>query len=330
MNIEKLPSGSYRASMMKNGKRYRLTYDTKPTKRQAEADLYELISKEPDSPNHGMTFREAAEKYVDMKRNVLSPSTIRVYAKYCDWMPEWFPGLQIDKIGQVEINKVVNEISAKRSPKTVRNYHGFISAILATFRPQVKICTTLPQKRRNDPYIPSDEDVKRLLKALRDTEFYIPVVLACYGMRRGEICALTPEDIEGDIVHIRKAVAYGENNQKVIKSTKTTESERDIIIPPEIADQIRMQGYVYKGHPSSITRHIQKTEKALGMEEFTLHKLRHYFASKMLTITDSKTVQALGGWRTDAVMKTVYAHSMKEEQEKAKRAAVEKLSGSIF
>lgn len=330
MNIEKLPSGSYRASMMKNGKRYRITYETKPSKRQAESDLYEMISKEPDSPNHGMTFREAAEKYVDMKRNVLSPSTIRVYAKYCDWMPEWFPEIQIDKITQVEINKVVNEISANHSPKTVRNYHGFITAILATFRPQIKICTTLPQKRRNEPHIPSDEDVKRLLEALKNTDFYIPVVLACYGMRRGEICALTPDDIEGDVVHIRKTVAYGENNKKIIKTTKTTESERDIIIPVDIAEKIKQQGYVYQGHPNSITRHIQKTEKDLGIEEFTLHKLRHYFASKMLTITDSKTVQALGGWRTDTVMKSVYAHSMKDEQEKAKREAVEKLNGSIF
>ena len=50
----------------------------------------------------------------------------------------------------------------------------------------------------------------------------------------------------------------------------------------------------------------------------------------MFTITDAKTVQALGGWKTDAVMKTVYAHSLKDEQEKAKRAAVTRLSESIF
>ena len=77
MYIEQLASGKYRATMMKNGKRYRITYDTKPTKRQAEADLYDLISKEPTSPHHGLTFKEAAEKYVDMKSNVLSPNTVR-------------------------------------------------------------------------------------------------------------------------------------------------------------------------------------------------------------------------------------------------------------
>lgn len=330
MTIEQLPSGKYRARLMKNGKVYRITYDTKPTKRQAEADLYEMISKKDDAPKSKLTFAEASEKYIDMKRNILSPSTIRDYSKYCQRMPAWFPSLPIDDISQIEINKVVNEISADKSPKTVRNYHGFISAILGTFRPQLKICTTLPQKRKNEPYIPSDDDVKRLLSALEGTEFYIPVVLACYGMRRGEICALTLEDIEGDVVHINKAIAQNEHNEYVVKSTKTTESERDIMIPLEIADMIRQQGYVYKGYPNSIICKITKVQDSLGIPHFSLHKLRHYFASKMLTITDTKTVQALGGWKTDNVMKAVYAHSMKEEQEKAKRAAVSKLSGSIF
>lgn len=330
MYIEQLASGKYRATMMKNGKRYRITYDSKPTKRQAEADLYDLISKEPTSPHHGLTFREAAEKYVDMKSNVLSPNTVREYSLTCSRLSELFNNMPIGQISQIEINKQINELASTKSPKTVRNYHGFISAVLGTFKPEMKIYTTLPQKRKIEPYIPTDEDVKRLLSAIEGTEFYIPVILACYGMRRGEICALTVDDIEGDVVHIRSALAIDSAKNKVMKSTKTTESERDIMIPMEIADQIRQQGYVYQGHPNSISKCMERVEKELGIPHFSIHKLRHYFASKMLTITDSKTVQALGGWKTDNVLKTVYAHSLKDEQEKAKRAAVEKLSGSIF
>ena len=75
---------------------------------------------------------------------------------------------------------------------------------------------------------------------------------------------------------------------------------------------------------------MHDVQKQLGMPFFPMHKLRHYFASKMLTLTDSQTVQALGGWKTDSVMKTVYAHSMKAEQEKAKRIAVDQFSKAIF
>ena len=141
---------------------------------------------------------------------------------------------------------------------------------------------------------------------------------------------LTPEDVEGNVVHITKAIAMGPDRKPVIKSTKTTESTRDIIIPQEVADQIRAQGFVYRGHHQYATKKMRDIEKQLGIPHFPLHKLRHYFATKMLTLTDSQTVQALGGWKTDSVMKTVYAHSMKAEQEKAKRLAVDQFSKSIF
>ncbi len=44
----------------------------------------------------------------------------------------------------------------------------------------------------------------------------------------------------------------------------------------------------------------------------------------------SVTVQFMGGRKTDNVLKTVYAHSMKAEQEKAMRAAVEHLNKAIL
>lgn len=60
-------------------------------------------------------------------------------------------------------------------------------------------------------------------------------------MRRSEICALTLDDIEGDALHIRKAIVLNENNEWVIKTTKTTEGTRDIVIPD--ADIMQMGGW---------------------------------------------------------------------------------------
>lgn len=135
----------------------------------------------------------------------------------------------------------------------MRNYHGFISAVLGTFCPNLKICTTLPQKVKNEPYIPSDDDVRRILEYAKETKYEIPIILACYGMRRSEICALTPDDIDGDVVTINKAKVQNQSHEWVTKTTKTTASTREIIIPVEIANRIREQGYVYNGHPGKIT-----------------------------------------------------------------------------
>jgi len=330
MTIEKLPSGRYRVKQMKDGKIYSTMFEYKPSKREAEEAIRKVVDEKSKRINGNTTFRMAADQYIDMKRNVLSPSTIRDYSRMCKRLSPWFVDMLLDDISQVSINKQINEISADRSPKTVRNYHGFISTILGTFRPDLKIYTTLPQKRLNEPYIPSDEDVKRILAELRGTRFYVPIVLACHGMRRSEILALTPDDVEGTTVHIKKALVYNDKDELTEKQTKTTNSERDIMIPPEIADLIHAQGYVYNGAPCSILHKLTSVEEKLGIPHFSPHKLRHYFASKMLTITDSKTVQALGGWKTDSVMKSIYAHSMKEEQEKAKRLAVEKFQKSIL
>lgn len=331
MTIERLKSGSYRATMMVKGKRYRITYQDKPTKRQAELDLYEMINQTSDAPNNDLTFKQAAKAYIEMKRNVLSPNTVRDYSLIPGRLSEWFVNLKIDEISQIDINKQINELSVTLSPKTVRNYHGFISAILGTYRPQLRIYTTLPQNRKTEPYIPSDKDVKRILKALEGTEYYVGTILSCYGMRRGEILALTLDDIEDDgTVHIRKSMALDSERNKVIKSTKTTHSERDIMIPLDVVELIREQGYVYRRKPGGITQKLGEVQEQLGIPHFSMHKLRHYFASKMLTITDSKTVQALGGWKTDAVLNSVYAHSLKEEQDKARKQAAATLGKAIF
>ena len=103
----------------------------------------------------------------------------------------------------------------------------------------------MPQKVRNEPYIPTDDDVRRILEHARGTEYEIPIILACYGLRRSEICALTLEDIDGDVVRITKAMVQDENFKWVIKTTKTTASTREIIIPEKTASQIRKRGYIY-------------------------------------------------------------------------------------
>lgn len=330
MKIEKLPSGSYRIRKMYKGKTYTVITDYKPTQKEAITLMSDKLKLAEQKDVH-FTFQRAAESYVDMKRNVLSPRTVKEYSETAKRLPEWFLNFLASDISQVEINRLVNELSRDKSPKTVRNYHGFISAVLGTFNPSLKISTTLPQKVKNEPYTPSQDDVKRILAEVKDTPYEIPITLACYGMRRSEICALTVDDLDGDIVHINKALVQNEKREWVVKSTKTTESTRNIIIPEELADKIRNQGYVYKGFPGCITKHLERVEDKLGITRFPLHKLRHYFASQMSALgVPEADILKMGGWETDHVMKSVYRHSMMEKEEQAKRDATEKLRNSLF
>lgn len=330
MKIEKLPSGSYRIRKMYKGKTYQIVTDYKPTQKEAIQMMADELDKVKGKQAE-MTFYEAAEEYIESKRNVLSPSTIKGYKAAVSVFSERFLDKNVNDITQIDIQKEINILASWRAPKTVRNYHGFISAVLGMFNPGLKINTTLPQKVKNEPYIPSDEDVRKILDSAKGTKYEIPIMLACYGMRRSEICALTPEDIDGDVIHINKALVQNENREWVIKATKTTESTRDIVVPAEICEKIKKQEYVYNGPPDSISYFLAKEQKKLGIPLFSLHKLRHYFASKMsaMNIPD-ENIMKMGGWRTDHVMKSVYRHAIQDKEMEAQRAAAEKLKNSLF
>lgn len=330
MKIEKRGEDSYRVRKMYKGQMYTVTFDYKPTQKEAMiamADELQKIQKKRES----MNFKAAGEEYIEAKRNVLSPTTIKGYKSAMKTISKEFQDINIHDITALDIQTEINRLSKDRSPKTVRNYHGFISAVLGTFCPNLKIYTTLPQKVKFEPYIPSDEDVRKILECAKDTAYEIPIILACYGLRRSEICALTLNDIDGDVVNICKAKVLGEGEEWVTKTTKTTSSTREIIIPAEIADKIREQGYVYNMHPNRISKYLKKTQDKLGIPRFSLHKLRHYFASKMSALgVPEADIMRMGGWETDHVMKSVYRHSMMEKEEKAKREAAEKLRNALF
>lgn len=330
MKIEKLPSGSYRIRKMYNGTTYTVVFDHKPTQKEVVESLAEKLNTVQEK-RRTLTFRDAAEEYIESKRNVLSPSTLRGYKNILQQLPSSFTGKNLHDITALDVQARINALAKDKSPKTVRNYHGFLSAVLSMFRPNLKLTTTLPQKIKQEPYIPSDQDVQRILERSRGTMYEVPLVLACYGMRRSEIFALVPEDIDGDIVRINKALVQDDLGKWKTKSTKTTAGTREIIIPEHIARRIQEQGYVYKGGVSSISAYLSRTQDELGIPRFSIHKLRHYFASKMsaLQIPEADILK-LGGWESDYIMKSVYRHSMMEKEEKAKRTAALQLQSVLF
>lgn len=330
MKIEKLPSGSYRIRKMYKGQMYTVVFDYKPTQKEAVQAMATELDKVQEK-HRNMTFEIAAREYIESKRNVLSPSTIRGYDSIIKCISPSFLDKNIHDLTALDIQTEINKLSKNRSPKTIRNHHGFISAVLGTFCPNLKLNTTLPQKVKKEPYIPSDEDIKKILERAAGTEYEIPIILACYGMRRSEICALTLDDIDGDVVSITKALVQDENKKWITKSTKTTASTREIIIPEDVAQKIRNQGYIYKGYPNSITCFLFRTQDSLNIPRFSIHKLRHYFASKMSAMNvPEEDIMRFGGWETDYVMKGVYRHALKDENKKLQREASRKLGNALF
>ena len=330
-NLEQLPSGSYRYTKQIDGRRIRVTFDHVPSDSEILIALAEKLKNVPvQAHSISDTLLTCCESYMRAKSNVLSPSTLKAYRSLIRAIPNELKVLPVDKIDQITLQQEVNRFSADHSPKTTTNYSSFLVSVIDMFVPGSNIKVTLPPKVKKDPYIPTTKDVKAVLDAIKGTEFEIPIRLSCYGLRRSEICALEVSDIKGDVVHINKALVQNERKEWVLNSTKTYESTRDIVIPKDLAQQIKDQGYVYKGHPGSITKHLVSVQKKLGIPRFTLHKMRHYFATTLSDMgVPEADILALGGWSTDRVMKSVYRHSRIDKDLQAKRNTIKKLTQKI-
>lgn len=332
---KKLPSGSWRCLVYdytdENGKRYYQSFTcddgSKVGKRIAEklaADFAAKKEAEQQISQSDHTFISELNSYIELKQDVLSPSTIRGYLnikKQIEKKYSSFAKMKISKIKTNDIQKVVNNLSKDKSPKTVRNYFGLISATIGINNITAKV--TLPKKKKPILYIPTDEDIKLILSATKDSELEIPILLAAFGMmRRGEICGLSMNDLKGNVIHTHHSIVYGKDKKWHLKVPKTEGSDRYFEIPDFVANRIREVGHITTYNPHSVTVSFGRMLKKNGIHHFRFHDLRHYSASirHALGIPDAY-IMADGGWKTDVVLKSVYRHAMDDRRQEMSEKA---------
>lgn len=332
MTIEKKNS-KWRITEMRNGIRYRVIVDYKPTKHEAEDLMAEHIRLNggvvKESPR--MTFLEAGNNYIELKDNILSPNTIIGYQKVLKNLPQWFTSKRVKDISALDVQKVINDMSADHSPKTVRNYHGFISAVLSVYRENLRLKTTLPLKGKFEPYTPTDSDIKKILDEVDGTKYDIPFHLAVFGMRRGEICAVTTSDLDGNWLSINKSLAANPDGGWILKPIpKTSESIRKIYLDDVTAAKIRnTSGAVYDGKPGMLTKQLHKIQQKLGLPQFRLHDFRAYYVTMAHKIgIPDKYIMKNCGFSSSVVMERAYKRAQEDAMKDFNMMYAEKLSSN--
>lgn len=307
-----LPSGSYRIQvfdyMDENKKKHYKSF-TAPTRKEAEFLALQWQNNKEKSITD-ITIHEAISRYIDSKRGVLSPSTVRIYeGMQRNYLSGKIGSIKLRNIDSTTIQIWISDLSARLSPKTVRNAHALLTSALEMFAPDLRLKTTLPAKKKPELHTPSDDDVERLLKHIKGKELEIAVLLAAFGpMRRGEICALTSHDIKGRIVDVNKSMVLGPDNLWHIKQPKTYSSYRQIEFPDFVIERMKgIEGQIIKATPEQITSRFRRAVRFAKLPHFRFHDLRHYSASIMHAIgVPDQYIMQRGGWQTDNVMKTVY------------------------
>lgn len=336
MSITKLKNGSYRYRFQIKGEKISFNRPEKLSERNAYAIAVKIQeNKEAKKPSSAdIIFSAASEYYLLTTDNSLSPSTRRVYHSYKQYIDnhyQWFSEKKVSEIDNPTMQRIINEYGSgkdeksnskntKRTPKTIRNMYGFILSVIKLFIPEAQFRITIPSNQKAEPYIPSDEDVRNILEYVKTTKgfqrYYIPLALASLGLRRSEICALEISDLNDRTLTISKAKVKSPTGWTVKPTTKTAASRREIIIPESIAEMIEEQGYIYRGDPGMLSEVLEKVQDKLGIPHFSVHKLRHYYASSAIGLgIPTIFVSRYGGWEKNSqVLQKIYAHTNDKEK----------------
>lgn len=329
----RLPSGSWRCQVYSHtdpsGKRHYASF-TAPTKREAELAAAQFAALEDKKPQT-ITFGKALDEYIEIKSNVLSPSTIREYKGVRNRSVQSLMDIPVSRLTQVDIQRAINTEADNHAPKTVRNVYGLITAVLRLYRPTFVPRCNLPQKKQPEIYIPTELEIKKLMQAVSGTEMEIPVLLAAFGpMRRGEICALRSDNVSDGFVHVCENMVMDENNNYVIKAPKTLAGDRYIDFPDFVMAALEAKrkelygdgnGRLVNLTPMALTHRFEHVVKNAGLPRFHFHSLRHYSASILHTMMSDEYIMQRGGWATDSTLKQVYRHALDDKAREANAKA---------
>ena len=175
-----------------------------------------------------------------------------------------------------------------------------------------------PKKSTNKKELPTQQEVTRFLQLLIDeTDAYKDKQKKRYieclqhqlwstlafvqGLRTEEIFGLQRHDIDGDILHIRRAAVYVAGQGVVIKDTKSVTSARQLALSPITKDLLAKyiaetnafkvasaERWIFTqdagqiAHPQIFNRFLQRFCKRYNLPNITPHLLRHMHGSYLM------------------------------------------------
>lgn len=338
--IRQLKSGSWNIRKMIDGRRYSITIDHKPTKAEAQKLIMRKIAENNNLASTSDTFSKMARAYINSVDGSLSPSTIREYTRLLNTLERLY-GRFCDTRGvsSQDVQRVISDYAkgkdekahqkiTHRSAKSVSNMYGFIRSVLRYADHSITLHVALPDRQKAEPYIPTDEEVKAVCEALRGSKYEAAIILASLGLRRSEIAGLSVDDVSETSVYIHQVKVQDKDGNWIIKDHgKTAASTREIEIPVYLSELIHSQGYVYNGSPGQITVRLHTIQDRLGIPRFSVHKLRHFYASSALSLNIPMLyVQRAGGWSTPATLQKIYAHTQRDKQKQIDRIAMNQIA----
>lgn len=351
-SIQKRPDGRWRARYRDAAGKEHAKHFTRKIDAQRWVDevTASVVTGTYVDPNAGkITFSQWFGQWSE--RQVWAPGTVLAARQAAD--STTFRDVPIKAIRPSHVQEWIKSMSkpgasrqAGLAPTTIKTRFNYVhmafrAAVLDRVIPlDPSAGAVLPRARRAEAAmtIPTVEEVAGALGAAQ--EWFRPFIGVCgfAGLRLGEAAGLQL----GDVDFLRRTISVRRQVQGA--NRKTTEvvppkygSERVVYVPGALVEMIARhvqdvgvrgeEQWLFSSGAALLNRNTaghqwRQTRLAAGLGEYTLHDLRHFFASALIADgCDVVTVQRALGHSSPTITLGVYAHLWPSAEDKTRTAA---------
>jgi integrase len=257
-----------------------------------------------------------------------------------------FPALgdrRIDSVVQTDVQSLVNHLSARLAPRTVRRAHGVLRSLCAYAEMTDRIgrspCRNvkLPRVQPLERSMPLSEDLARLVAAMDESNRPMVYLGAVLGLRFSEVAGLRVGrmDLGSGSVSVNETITRDSQGRPVFDAPKSAASRRTIALPAPLrepeADSDALVFVSPEGGPLRYAnwrnRVWSPAREAAGLPNLGFHDLRRAMATALVEDrTDMKTTQVRMGHSDSRLTLALYAQAVPE----ADQAAADRLSGRFM
>lgn len=293
------------------------------------------------------TMSQIADLWKEEKRQFVKKSTFAAYSLIVEThlMPTFG---NLTEIAEKDVQEfVLNKLNKGLSQKTIKDMLIVLRMILK-YGAKKNYCVYSPidvifptDRDRQELEVLSIANQKKIMRYVEENFTFRNLgIFICLstGIRIGEICALTWEDIDIDsgVIHIRKTIQRIYIREKGVRHTellidtpKTATSIRDIPMTKDLLSVLKPIRKVVNGQYFVLTNEAHPTEPRtyrnyykklldkLGIPPIKFHGLRHSFATRCIeSHCDYKTVSVILGHSNISTTLNLYVHPNMEQKKR--------------
>lgn len=324
--------------------------------RQLERELLHSVKKE--APAEKITLEELYNQYVKAKQHEVRESSLtKTKQIITNHIKPYLFNVRIDKLNTAVLQEWKQEVEAKGLSITMRkNIYGEFRALL-NFAVKIEYLQRNPllkvgnfkaplEAHKEMLFYTSDEFQKYISIAKEQAEnsndniqqwnFYVFFNIAFFtGMRKGEIYALTWNDIKANEIHITKSLSQKLKGADHITPPKNKNSIRVVQIPDPLqlvlnehynrcktmsgfTDEYFICGGILPVRDTSVDNANRKFAELAGVKHIRVHDFRHSHASLLANngINIQEIARRLGHSDIKTTLQT-YSHLYPKESERA-------------